>query len=103
MKNAMETIISGIQCDNQTCDYHDDDVKHSDYGSWLNKPCPKCGDNLLTEVDMHALKVIIAATDAVNDMFIGVDLGGSDCTTITEIKMNGTGSIEIGVPFLAEE
>ncbi len=41
--------ISGIKCDN--CSYKDDSVKFEDYLEWLNKPCPDCGENLLTQKD----------------------------------------------------
>jgi len=41
--------ISGIKCDH--CDFKDETVEFKDYGLWLNKPCPKCGENLLTRED----------------------------------------------------
>lgn len=44
---------SGIKCDNEKCDYRDDDVKYEDYENWLNKLCPKCGENLLTQEDLE--------------------------------------------------
>jgi hypothetical protein len=40
---------TGIKCDNETCDYSDDSVKSVDYTQWIDKACPKCGDNLLTQ------------------------------------------------------
>lgn len=42
-----------IQCDNPTCDfvvpYSEKEEKES--AKYINMPCPKCGENLLTEKD----------------------------------------------------
>ena len=43
--------ISGIKCDNPKCDYIDATVKFEEYPEWVNKACPKCGENLLTQED----------------------------------------------------
>ncbi len=43
----MELVISGLKCDK--CLYRDDSVPFSDYYNSIDKPCPKCGANLLTE------------------------------------------------------
>lgn len=45
--------VTGIKCDTDGCDYHNDDVIK--YRKWINKPCPKCGANLLTVKDFIAL------------------------------------------------
>lgn len=47
----MEFEISGIKCDTSHCNYRDDNVKFEDYPKWINKPCPVCGGNLLTQSD----------------------------------------------------
>lgn len=47
----MELTISGIKCDTNHCNYRDDDVKFTDYPQWLNKQCPICESNLLTQKD----------------------------------------------------
>ena len=46
--NKTNIGISGIKCDRDSCGYRDDSVKFKDYKKWVNKPCPKCGMNLLT-------------------------------------------------------
>ena len=48
--------ISGIKCDSLTCDYYDNNVHVNGYEDWLNKPCPKCGSNLLTNLPIHNTK-----------------------------------------------
>jgi len=47
----IELDIHGIKCDNSNCDYSDMSVPVSDYENWINKPCPKCGENLMTQTD----------------------------------------------------
>lgn len=54
-----------IVCDNNKCDYKEKNTKSNpdtDYKKYLNRPCPKCGENLLTKKDyidyINMLKVI---------------------------------------------
>lgn len=49
--NHIEYKSGGLQCDNESCDYVNMDIKTEDYPNWVNEPCPKCGENLLTEDD----------------------------------------------------
>jgi len=41
----------GLKCDNSKCDYINEKVDFNNYENWVDKPCPKCGENLLTEED----------------------------------------------------
>lgn len=68
MRKNIEYNVQGIQCDNTNCDYVDENVKYGDYPEWLNRPCPECGENLLTEEDYNMLKAIINVAEMVNDM-----------------------------------
>lgn len=43
--------VSGIKCDNPKCDYKDESVTYEQYPEYINKPCPTCGENLLTQED----------------------------------------------------
>lgn len=69
MNDAIEMNIRGIQCDNPKCDFRDMNVKYEDHESWLNKPCPKCGENLLTEKDYKSCKRLIKAIRFFNKIF----------------------------------
>ena len=64
---AMSFEIKGIKCDAQGCDYNDDTAKFEEYDQWLNKPCPKCGANLLTETDLNACKAMMGMADILNE------------------------------------
>ena len=41
--------ISGIKCDTPHCNYREKDVKFENFPKWINKRCPVCGRNLLTQ------------------------------------------------------
>lgn len=60
----MEIVISGIVCD--ACDYRCDNVQFAEYRKWVNKPCPKCGANLLTEKDYKKCTSIIKKVELAN-------------------------------------
>ncbi len=69
MKKAANLNILGIKCDNKECDYVDKDVKAEEYDKWLNKPCPVCGENLLTQKDYDNIKFLTALTNTINKIF----------------------------------
>lgn len=71
--NNMEVDIHGLQCDNPNCDYEDMSVPFSDYEKSIGKPCPKCGENLLTQEDYDKVMQMIDAAEIVN-MFSPEDL-----------------------------
>jgi hypothetical protein len=51
-----------IVCDNKQCDYkvkNHTGSPNEDISSYINAPCPKCGENLLTEQDyLQSLKFL---------------------------------------------
>ena len=57
-----------IKCDNPECDYRDDSVKYEDYPNWLNKPCPKCGQNLLTKEDYKVCRFLVKLSNLYNKL-----------------------------------
>jgi hypothetical protein len=50
--------MAGIKCDNVHCGYRDDSVLSKDYKDYVDKPCPKCGSNLLTQKDYKSFLII---------------------------------------------
>lgn len=71
----MELNISGIKCDTHHCNYRDDDVKFEEYPSWVDRPCPLCGANLLTQksynscIRMKRIVRVITALRWINPIF----------------------------------
>lgn len=92
----MELKISGIKCDNAECNYRDDDVKFEDYHLWVNKPCPLCGSNLLTEKDYKLCKRMMKLNNIFNKIFNRKNKENKN-EKYYKIKcnMNGTGSLSV--------
>lgn len=89
MKSAMKLDIKGIKCDN--CDYKNEDVKLEEYEKWLNKPCPKCGNNLLTQEDLDSVTKFKAIVDTFNEILPKPN--GNEKKATFNLEMNGTGDI----------
>ena len=64
---VLRTRFLGIKCDAPGCDYYDDSAEMEDYPLYLNKPCPKCGANLLTEADMKTVIIVQRKIRSLNE------------------------------------
>ena len=92
--------VKGIKCDNPNCDYFNPDVESKTYKQdWLNKPCPKCGENLLTEKDYKTIKKMKVVFFILNIILwpieIFLKITNRDEKIDVPIEMNGTGNIDI--------
>ena len=65
-QNGLE--LAGIKCENQTCDYRNEHVLLDEYINYLNIPCPKCGEILLTENDFNLVKMFGAMVSIANKL-----------------------------------
>lgn len=92
LNNAICFDIKGIKCDNVSCDYRDMEVDF-DPEKFLNAPCPKCGSNLFTREDYDSMHKLISFSNEMNKLYVH-DVG--HVVTRAELKMNGSGNIEIG-------
>lgn len=45
----MKVQYYGLKCD--CCDYRDDEITFEEYKNYINYPCPKCREPLLTKED----------------------------------------------------
>ena len=94
MNNVLNYIGGGIKCDNPECDYTDPNVSIEEYGEWLNKPCPKCSANLLTQADYDNVQAIIAAVSAINKVFPVPEGYEDEPKVFMHISMDGTGKMD---------
>ena len=62
----IEIDIKGIQCDNPKCSYSDMDIQVSQYTEYINKPCPLCGENLLTQESYDSVMAWIESAKIAN-------------------------------------
>ena len=95
MRNALEINVSGIKCDNPNCDFEDMSVKVEDYDKWLNKPCPKCGENLLTDNDYRNIKFLLGMAELANKIYPKIE--DKENIAKATINMNGTGNMNITI------
>jgi len=66
--NNIEVVNEGgLKCDNPICEYKDN-TPFEDYEDCIGKPCPECGDNLLTEEDYARSVVLRQSIDLINSM-----------------------------------
>lgn len=70
MKKPVEHRIRGIKCDNPFCDFRDDTVEFEEYPGWLNRPCPLCGSNLLTQADLDATVRLLRRVNQINNSLL---------------------------------
>ena len=91
MKNGIH--VQGIKCDTPDCNFEDPTVELENYKNWLNKPCPHCGANLLTQEDMNAVKAMIVLIDALNEAGI-VPETAEDMHTY-KVEMDGSGKLDL--------
>lgn len=61
----MESL--GIKCDTEDCDFKVSFGDKAIYAEYLNKPCPICGANLLTESDHDKMMKILDVVELTND------------------------------------
>jgi len=87
-KKAIECGIGCIKCD--ACDYRDDSVKVDSYPEYLNKPCPKCGANLLTEKDLASVQEMHRQIEAINKAFAALPVA-----TQERLSQGGRGKVRI--------
>lgn len=67
--------VRGIACDHPRCDYADPTVELEDFPEWINRPCPKCGTNLLTQEDFETVERMLAFTGLINELAVNGALG----------------------------
>ena len=96
MKQAMTAMIGGIKCDNRECDFMDDSVKVEDYNNWLNRPCPKCGENLLTEEDYNNVQLLMSMVNTINGLY-PEGIPENEEEIAMSIDMNGTGEMNFNI------
>lgn len=61
---------SGLTCDNKNCDYVDKTVLSTDnLEPFINKPCPKCGENLLTLEDYQLNAKVLELINSINQNY----------------------------------
>jgi hypothetical protein len=91
-KNELVQLTArGIKCDNQDCSYRDDSVNLESFSEFLNKPCPVCGENLLTTEDFISITNLVNLVSKLNSI---VEVDESIPTETISISMDGSGKFK---------
>lgn len=103
---AVRIQSDGIKCD--YCDWNDPHVHFRNYAFWHNRPCPKCGYNLLTDADYKAVKRLVFMVSIINIILFPVMLiinylklvgliseDREDETIVAKAEMDGSGHFKI--------
>lgn len=93
----MELNIYGLKCDNQLCNYNDESIKLEDYPMYIDCPCPKCGESLLTQADFDTTMKIVKLTEWASSMSFDTPPVESDMIYKMNVKLNGSGVPDIVV------
>lgn len=95
MAKAIEVKVYGIKCDAPGCGYRDETVPLGDYEAWIDRPCPKCGSNLLTRGDFETTVRLMHLADLWNDVAGEVAATPEQMAARHRIavEMNGTGEV----------
>ena len=64
--NNVELNIVGLKCDN--CDWIDMSIPFSEYENNINRPCPKCGQSILTQEDYEECLAMVKAAEIINNI-----------------------------------
>jgi len=92
-RKVVHANVFGIKCDNSKCNYTDPTVTYEDYPNWLNKPCPLCGCNLLTQADYDICKKMMDLAEIANSTY-EVPENNDDLKNVTyHFGFNGTGTL----------
>jgi hypothetical protein len=92
--------IKGIKCDKPSCDYRDDSVTTSQYKEYIDKPCPKCGSNLLTYADYKTSMILLMIFDnpitrLINIVYMGIIKLFHIKHKVYKAEMNGSGTFKV--------
>ena len=69
MENNIEVKESHLLCDNPKCKYKlVDGVDFMDLSKWVDYPCPKCGQNMLTQEDYVDSMEVMERVNFVNNL-----------------------------------
>lgn len=84
--------IKGLKCDNPTCDHSEPDIPFEAYGEHVDRPCPLCGQSLLTKADYDAVRAFADIAVA-----LGGDINGETPTgdiAQLSVALDGSGIVQ---------
>ena len=62
--SEIDLISTKLKCD--SCDYIESDLDNNNLENYINKFCPKCGENLLTQDDYDQQNLLLGVISLMN-------------------------------------
>lgn len=56
---AVTVNSGGLKCDTTGCDWRDPNISLTNFASYVDFPCPKCGASVLTQDDYEAVQMVM--------------------------------------------
>lgn len=88
----IDTYIHGLKCDNPNCDYVNSNIPFEQYEQFIDYPCPKCGQSLLTIEAYNACVSLKNIGDFISKLTFGAK-NNSDMAAILPMEMDKDGHI----------
>jgi len=98
MNQAVTFKSGGLHCDNVECDWADETIQFEDYQSHIDAPCPKCGENILTQADFDTAQEIKDFAEFMQHLAEKIDLPVDDTDerrVVVEFKGDGSGKVNV--------
>lgn len=94
--------LGGLKCDKPGCGYRNEDIPVNEYADWINRPCPLCGSNLLTEADYKSFMKVLSVINFINSLFSHLPKSlqkrlGADKYVDGTVDFNGSGQVFINI------
>lgn len=90
-------IVMGIKCDNPKCDFVDTTITYEDYKQYINKPCPLCGQNLLTQHDYDVCKTLMDVVNNINKEHANDIIDPNEKRYTVGVHLDGHNHVNINV------
>ena len=101
MKKLIESYHeNSIECDNPQCDFvipNETEDPNAPLDKYLNQPCPKCGENLLTEDDLYNYEKSMSRINFLNKWFSWLTIFRTKKTKITTATMKAHKGVTIDI------
>lgn len=95
--SAVPFQFQGLKCDNPECDYQDKTIPVENFIAWVNRPCPKCGSNLLTQADYENVQTLLYLGQMMLDHNEIQSAQDGDSVLSIHIDMDGSGKMSYSI------
>ena len=101
MRKLIETTQENtIECDNLSCDFeipNESEDPNAPLDKYLNQPCPKCGENLLTKEDLDDYIKMMKIINFLNKWFSWLTIFRTKNTKMASVTARAHKGVKINI------